>query len=191
MEGLASLAFVMLFALSFYLSGAATMFTIIECALIVATYAFEGNKYFNTVGTFCLFLWLAYLQTRWQYSDFTGNDGESEERYAFLDGNDVKNGRLGNISPSGTQALHGNPIFFPSTLRHMRKSGFKDDFQHSYLYVGVPVGLHARYGPFLSVDEPLGKAAIFSIQARDQALRGGSRMTLPQKLKEYLKSQVS
>lgn len=93
-------------------------------------------------------------------------------------------------SSSRSTDLHGGTILHPCVLRHIRRSGFKDDFSHSYLYVGVPVGLHASYVPLISVDQPSSKV-LFSIRPQHQALRGGVHMSLAEKLEEYLISQVS
>ncbi|RDW70958.1 hypothetical protein BP6252_07521 [Coleophoma cylindrospora] len=92
--------------------------------------------------------------------------------------------------------LHGNPIVFPCELRHRRINPFKDQFRHSYLYCGVPVGLHACYSPIICVDLPRDprsrwpfRRAWFNIRAQDYGIRGGSSMTLAQKLREYLLSE--
>jgi hypothetical protein len=96
------------------------------------------------------------------------------------------------------QDLYGKPLLFPCELRHKRINPFKDRFQHSYLYVGVPIGLHATYSPILAIDHPEAsksnwpfREAWFNIRAQDHAIRGGSHMTLSQKLTEYLLSVVS
>lgn len=94
--------------------------------------------------------------------------------------------------------LYGKPILFPCHLRHRRITPFKDSFRHSYLYVGIPVGLRACYSPILSIDLPYGRKskwpfrrAWFNIRAQDHAIRGGAHMTMAQKLREYLLSEVS
>lgn len=78
---------------------------------------------------------------------------------------------------------------FPCTLRHIRRSAFKDSFSHSYLYVGVPVDLGATFAPLLSVGKSSWKTW-FSIRPQDQALRGGGDLSLEQKLEEYLVTHV-
>jgi hypothetical protein len=94
--------------------------------------------------------------------------------------------------------LHGKPILFPCHLRHRRLAPFKDSFRHSYLYVGTPVGLQACYSPILCVDLPNNprskwpfRKAWFNIKGQDHAIRGGSYLTIAQKLREYLISEVS
>lgn len=94
--------------------------------------------------------------------------------------------------------LHGKPGLFPCHLRHRRLNPFKDSFRHSYLYVGTPVGLQACYSPILCVDLPHNpssrwpfRRAWFNIKGQDHAIRGGSHLTIAQKLREYLISEVS
>ncbi len=94
--------------------------------------------------------------------------------------------------------LHGTPMLFPTDLRHRRIAPFKDGFRHSYLYCGMPVGLHACYSPILCVDQPTDptsnwpfRRAWFSLRAEDHAIRGGPHMTMTQKLREFLLSEVS
>ncbi|KAL5350993.1 hypothetical protein ACLOAV_004566 [Pseudogymnoascus australis] len=89
--------------------------------------------------------------------------------------------------------LHGKPILFPCHLRHRRLTPFKDSFQHSYLYVGTPVGLEACYSPILCVDSPYDpmrkwpfRKAWFNIRSQDHGIRGGFYLTIAEKLKEYL-----
>jgi hypothetical protein len=80
---------------------------------------------------------------------------------------------------------------YPSVLRHIRiAGGFKDDFSHSYLYIGVPVGIHATYSPMISMDRPSYKV-LWNIRPQDQAIRGGKDLTLSHKLEEFLRTQVS
>jgi len=92
--------------------------------------------------------------------------------------------------------LHGKPILFPCHLRHRRVSPFKDNFQHSYLYAGAPVGLHNTYRPIYSIDDPPKPnswlpGGWFNFRAQDHAIRGGTNLTLSQKLREFLLSEVS
>ncbi len=93
--------------------------------------------------------------------------------------------------------LHGTPMLFTCDLRHKRIAPFKDAFRHSYLYCGMPVGLHATYSPLVSLDDPVDPAskwpfrkAWFSLRAEDHAIRGGAQMTMAQKLREFLLSEV-
>ena len=92
-------------------------------------------------------------------------------------------------APFNGDDLHGKPMMFPCTLRHIRRKAFKDDFQHKYLYIGVPIGLHADYAPLISIDSP-SWCSVFSIRPQDQLIRGGIHLTLSQKLKEYIVEQV-
>ncbi|KAH8646865.1 hypothetical protein BX600DRAFT_156434 [Xylariales sp. PMI_506] len=92
--------------------------------------------------------------------------------------------------------LHGQPILFPCHLRHRRMTQFKDNFNHSYLYCGIPVGLHACYSPILCVDQvpdPKSKwpfqRAWFSLRPQDHLIRGAKHMTMSQKLREFLISE--
>jgi hypothetical protein len=101
-------------------------------------------------------------------------------------------------STNEVKKLHGKPILFPCHLRHRRLTPFKDSFRHSYLYVGTPVGLQACYSPILCVDLPHDpkskwpfRRAWFNIKGQDHAIRGGSHLTIAQKLREYLISEVS
>ncbi len=89
-------------------------------------------------------------------------------------------------------------MLFPTDLRHRRIAPFKDAFRHSYLYCGMPVGLHACYSPILCVDQPADstsnwpfRKAWFSLRAEDHAIRGGPHLTMSQKLREFLLSEVS
>lgn len=93
-------------------------------------------------------------------------------------------------APFNPNDLHGRLTMYPCTLRHIRRTAFKDDFQHKYLYIGVPVGLHADYAPLISVDYP-SWMSIFSIRPQDQLVRGGIHLTLAQKLREFIEEQVS
>lgn len=91
--------------------------------------------------------------------------------------------------------LNGKPMLFPCHLRHRRVAPFKDNFQHSYLYAGTPVGLHATYSPLYSIDDPPNAkrwplGGWFNFRAQDHAIRGGAHMTLSQKLREFLVSEV-
>jgi hypothetical protein len=94
--------------------------------------------------------------------------------------------------------LHGKPILFPCHLSHRRMAPFGDGFPYSYLYVGIPVGLHACYSPILCIDQPHDptskwpfRRAWFNIRAEDHAIREGAHMTMAQKLREYLLFEVS
>ncbi|KAJ5898760.1 DUF1365-domain-containing protein [Penicillium taxi] len=82
---------------------------------------------------------------------------------------------------------------YPCVLRHIRlaPSGFKDEFSHTYLYIGVPIGLRACYSPLISVDSPPESRAwynkaFFSIRPQDNLFRGGAALSLAQKLEEFL-----
>jgi hypothetical protein len=95
------------------------------------------------------------------------------------------------------KTFHGRAAMFPCDLRHLRRSGFKDNYHHSYLYVGYPVGLRACYSPLITVEPPFRpgfllpiKKAWFSIRPEDHALNGGANLSMTQKLEEFLLSEV-
>lgn len=102
-----------------------------------------------------------------------------------------------NDNHQAARALHGRVTMFPCDLRHLRRSGFKDDYHHSYLYAGYPVGLSASYSPLITVEPqtragsmlPI-KRAWFSIRPEDHAFNGGANWTMTQKLEEFLLSEV-
>ncbi|KAJ5454991.1 hypothetical protein N7530_012760 [Penicillium desertorum] len=94
------------------------------------------------------------------------------------------------------KSFHGRVTMFPCDLRHLRRSGFKDDYHHSYLYVGYPVGLRASYSPLVAVEPPFRprsllpiKKAWFSIRPEDHAFNGDANLSMAQKLEEFLLSE--
>ncbi|KAJ5300212.1 hypothetical protein N7508_007455 [Penicillium antarcticum] len=94
------------------------------------------------------------------------------------------------------KAFHGRVTMFPCDLRHLRRSGFKNDYHHSYLYVGYPVGLRACYSPLVTVEPPFRprfllptKKAWFRIRPEDHAFNGGANLSMTQKLEEFLLSE--
>ena len=102
-----------------------------------------------------------------------------------------------NDSPQTEKAFHGRVTMFPCDLRHLRRSGFKDDYHHSYLYVGYPVGFRACYQPLITVEPPFRpgfllpcKKAWFSIRPEDHAFNGDANLSMTQKLEEFLLSEV-
>lgn len=118
-------------------------------------------------------------------SAILGTNSEKDAYRVIKPANDVKK-------------LHGKPILFPCHLRHRRLTPFKDSFRHSYLYVRTPVGLQACYSPILCVDLPHDqrskwpfRRAWFNIRGQDHAIRGGYHLTIAQKLRQYLISEVS
>ena len=94
--------------------------------------------------------------------------------------------------------FNGKVMMFPCTLRHLRRSNFKDDYQHSYLYVGCPVGLRVTHSPLVTIEPdprptyllPF-KSSWFSVRSEDHAFNGDSSLSITQKLKEFLVSEVS
>ncbi|KAJ5117541.1 hypothetical protein N7448_011173 [Penicillium atrosanguineum] len=101
-----------------------------------------------------------------------------------------------NDTPQAAKALHGRVTMFPCDLRHLRRSGFKDNYHHSYLYAGYPVGLSASYGPLITVEPQLQagfllsiKRAWFSIRPEDHGFNGGASRSMIQKLEEFLLSE--
>lgn len=100
--------------------------------------------------------------------------------------------------PEIEKKLHGRVTMFPCDLRHLRRSGFKDDYHHSYLYVGCPVGLSICHSPLVHIEPNPGlntlfpsKRAWFGVRPEDHGFNGGPNMTLAGKLKEFLLSEVS
>lgn len=100
--------------------------------------------------------------------------------------------------PQIEKELHGRVTMFPCDLRHLRRSGFKDDYHHSYLYVGCPVGMSFCHSPLVHIQPETSckavfpsKRAWFSVRPEDHAFNGGPNMTLAEKLKEFLLSEVS
>lgn len=96
------------------------------------------------------------------------------------------------------QTRHGRVMMFACNLRHLRRSGFKDDYHHSYLYVGYPIGLSACYSPLITVEPRMRPGSLrpfkrswFSIRPEDHAFNGGPGLSMRQKLDEFLESQVS
>ncbi|RDW84085.1 uncharacterized protein DSM5745_04411 [Aspergillus mulundensis] len=55
-------------------------------------------------------------------------------------------------SPQPLSVL-GKPLLFPVTFSHTRLSPIKDKFANTFLLLGVPVGLHARIGNVLAIDD--------------------------------------
>lgn len=101
----------------------------------------------------------------------------------------------GNDEP---RELHGRPTLFPCDLRHKRIGPFQDAFRHAYLYCGIPIGFHACYSPILCVDQPTDttsrwpfRKAWFNMRAEDHLIRGGAHLTMAQKLREFLLSEVT
>lgn len=145
---------------------------------------------------------VAFFETLFEYSDYSKDLREQQalsanalSKYDSAAGESpyvLTTYRTGaDAGESSTPAdLHGSPLMFPCILRHIRRTAFKDDFQHSYLYIGIPIGISACYSPLISIDHPSPKA-VFSIRPQDQLLRGGIHMSLRQKLEEYLETQVS
>lgn len=95
------------------------------------------------------------------------------------------------------KAFHGRVMMFPCDLQHLRRSGFKDDYHHSYLYVGYPVGFHACYKPLVTVEPHIRLGSLlpikktwFSIRPEDHAFNGGAHLSMTQKLEEFLVSEV-
>ncbi len=160
------------------------------------------------------FLALAFYQTRAEFARPEDSDREEHGLCPVLSRNPGASSGCspppGHPSASLTESrhlqrsddepreLHGTPMLFPTDLRHRRIAPFKDAFRHSYLYCGMPVGLHACYSPILRVDQPADPTtnwpfpkAWFSMRAEDHAIRGGPHMTMTQKLREFLLSEVS
>lgn len=175
-----------------------------ELVIQIVLVRWAGLNLLTCAATLTAFLFLAFCQTKAEYWDISQNLREieaSREASRAPTGSGLGRRRLAKQAPSsddGTQEapielerLHGRPIMYPSVLRHIRMTGgFKDDFSHSYLYIGVPVGIHATYSPMISMDRPSYKV-LWNIRPQDQAIRGGKDLTLSHKLEECLRAQVS
>jgi hypothetical protein len=128
---------------------------------------------------------------------FSGPSPHDHERATYGSHN-AFSGKLPVQSPVDQSKLHGAPMMYQCDLSHRRFSPFKDYFRHSYLYIGIPVGLRASYPPLLRVDDgrelkssTLWDKSWFSIRPQDQAFRGGVNASLRNKLDEFLRSEVS
>lgn len=165
------------------------------------------------------FLALAFYQTRAEFTRPEENDREEHGMCPVLSRKPgVSHTISGSVPPPGRPSLsvsstellslprsddeprelHGKPTLFPCDLRHKRIGPFQDAFRHGYLYCGIPVGLHACYSPILCVDQPTDttrkwpfRKAWFNMRAEDHAIRGGAHLTMAQKLREFLLSEVS
>lgn len=85
-------------------------------------------------------------------------------------------------------------LIIPSRTTHSRIFPQKHSFSYSYLYVGIPVGLHGRVGSSLSADVHLSPAAErqygwFDVNSVAYLERDGSGLGLKDKLSKYLRSQ--
>ncbi|VUC32371.1 unnamed protein product [Clonostachys rosea] len=173
-----------------------------ELVLQVVLVRWAGLNFLTCAATLTAFLFLAFCQTKAEYWDTSQNLREieaSREASRAPAGPGINGRRLVKQAPSADnetqetlfelEGLHGRPIMYPSILRHIRTAGgFKDDFSHSYLYIGVPVGIHATYSPMISMDRPSWKV-LWNIRPQDQAIRGGKDLTLSHKLEECLRAQ--
>lgn len=76
------------------------------------------------------------------------------------------------------------PLLLTSRTSHSRIFPKKHAFSYSYLFVGVPVGMHGRVANVLSVDSQ--RAGWFNVRAADYLNKGDSDSDLSRKLKHYL-----
>ncbi|PYH80276.1 hypothetical protein BO82DRAFT_433466 [Aspergillus uvarum CBS 121591] len=51
------------------------------------------------------------------------------------------------------QSIFGKPLLFPVQLNHVRLNPVKDQFANRFLMIGIPVGMRARYGNLLAIDD--------------------------------------
>lgn len=79
------------------------------------------------------------------------------------------------------------PLLIPSRTTHSRMTPRRHAFSYSYLFVGIPVGLHGSIGNVLSVDTE--RKCWFHVRASDYLVRGYSGLHLASKLKRYLHTQ--
>ena len=103
-----------------------------------------------------------------------------------------------NNTPRVAKALHGRVTMFPCGLRHLRQSEFENNFYHSYLYVGYPVGLSACYSPLVTVEPRIRPASLlpinkawFSVRPEHHGFLGGADRSMTQKPEEFLSTKVS
>jgi len=191
---------------------------IVDHAVLVLCITWMPSAWAAVPFSFVVFLALSFYQSRAEYMRPEDNHREEHNLLCpILSGvsSQTVSGRLPTPPPGHPDVarstvsrntpekddelkeLHGTPMLFPCDLRHRRIAPFKDGFRHSYLYCGTPVGLHATYSPLLSIDDPADPAskwpfpkAWFSLRAEDHAIRGGAQMTMAQKLREFLLSEV-
>lgn len=192
---------------------------LVDHAVLAICTAWIPSGWVNIPFSLLFFLALAFYQTRSEFTRPEENDREEHGMCPVLSRKPgVSQTSSGASTPPGhpplgarstrfrdlsgshdePRELHGSPTLFPCDLRHKRIAPFQDAFRHAYLYCGVPVGLHACYSPILSVDQPMDTSSNwpfrktwFSMRAEDQLIRGGAHMTMAQKLREFLLSEVS
>ncbi|OJJ96028.1 hypothetical protein ASPACDRAFT_1907093, partial [Aspergillus aculeatus ATCC 16872] len=51
------------------------------------------------------------------------------------------------------RSILGKPLLFPVQLNHVRFNPVKDQFANRFLMIGIPVGMRARYGNLLAIDD--------------------------------------
>ncbi|KAJ6118896.1 hypothetical protein N7471_013516 [Penicillium samsonianum] len=189
-----------------------------ENLLLIASIQYAELSWVKVVVIAAIFVASAFLQTQLEYLDsaqdtyshaaplqcaansrisgcpaHTSRDQKRDLNYRTSREAQVPN-VTGNSQAEKT--FHGRAAMFPCDLRHLRRSGFKDNYHHSYLYVGYPVGLRACYSPLITVEPPYRpgfllpiKKAWFSIRPEDHAFNGGANLSMTQKLEEFLLSE--
>jgi hypothetical protein len=184
-----------------------------ENLLLIASTQYAELSWVKVVVIAAIFVASAFTQTQLEYLDsaqdtyshaaksrisgcpaHTSRDQKKDSNYRT-----PREAQLPNVTSNSQteKTFHGRITMFPCDLRHLRRSGFKDKYHHSYLYVGYPVGLRACYSPLITVEPPFRpgfllpiKKAWFSIRPEDHAFNGGANLSMTQKLGEFLLSEV-
>jgi len=79
------------------------------------------------------------------------------------------------------------PLLLPSRTTHSRLFPKKHAFSYSYLFAGIPVGMHGHISRLLSVDTQ--HPGWFHVDSADHLDRGHEGSSLAEKLNSYLHSQ--
>ncbi|PYI36118.1 hypothetical protein BP00DRAFT_432532 [Aspergillus indologenus CBS 114.80] len=88
------------------------------------------------------------------------------------------------------QSILGKPLLFPVQLNHVRFSPVKDQFANRFLMIGIPVGMRARYGNLLAIDDKrsfLAQATCWlTVDGERYLHRGDQDLDMRAKLDRYL-----
>lgn len=190
---------------------------LVENLLLIIAIELAEVSWCTAFTTLAFFVASAFCQIQVEYYNSTSKIGETVSTNCPCYGaqnisasaacdsrnnSTCKSRRNGQFQPNNKdlptlEPLHGRVTLFPCDLRHLRRSSFKDDYHHSYLYVGTPVGSNSVYSPLISVEPqryprsflPMRKAW-FSVRPEDHGFNGGKNLSMDQKLKEFLVSEV-
>lgn len=190
-----------------------------ENLLLIASIQYAELSWVKVVVIAAIFVASAFLQTQLEYLDSAQDTYShaaplqcaansrvsgcpahtSRDQKRYLNYRTSRGAQVPNVTGNSQaeKTFHGRAAMFPCDLRHLRRSGFKDNYHHSYLYVGYPVGLRACYSPLITVEPPFRpgfllpiKKAWFSIRPEDHAFNGGANLSMTEKLEEFLLSEV-